>query len=232
MRLSFLYLLLLLAFIPYMAVGQEGDTRTCRILYHSAPAGAPKTLHLFDGESCFEAELPKMNLSKVYTLRKGPLKLRMLSETIADAQAVPEGAPSVEVPEDLQHIYLLVSHDPKNKVTPVKMEVINASYEEIKLGEMLWINYTKSTVSGTIGSRELFIKPAEQVLIKEPVKGRKGYPVKMNYSVSNDDVFLPLTESRWRHDPGSRFLALIVEDDRRKSPRIITFSDYRIQKKE
>ncbi len=234
MRISILSILVLIAFIPHLASAQEGgeSTRTCRILYLSPNSSSPsKKLQLFDGKSCREVALPRMNLSKIHKLEPGRLTLRMLSEPIVDPFIVPEGAPSVVIPENLQHIYLLVVSDLKNKVAPVKMRVVNANHDQIGRGEMLWFNLTKSTVGGQIGSQKLNIKPGAQTLLKEPARGRKGYPVQIYFQVPGDKFIHPLKETRWRHDPSSRTIAFIMVNGKRRAPQILTFSDYRIPEK-
>ncbi len=227
MSIPFLLPLLLLTLIPCLGLCDQGESRSCRILYLSAPVGAPKTLQLFDGESCREVELPRMNLSRVYSLRVGELTLRMLDKSVSDASKVPENVPLVVVPEDYKHIYLVVFHDPKNDQVPVRMAVINANDERIALGEMLWVNYSKSMVSGTIGSQDLKIEAGEESLIKEPAKDRGGYSVEMTFRDPGEDLNRPLVESRWRHDPRSRSIVFITSDGDGIVPSILAFTDYR-----
>jgi hypothetical protein len=158
--------------------------------------------------------------------------LKMLSSPIVDPFVVPEGAPFVVLPEDFQHVYLLVISDPKNKVTPVKMLVVNANYDKIGRGEMLWFNLTKSTVAGYIGSQKLQIKPGARSLIKAPASGQKDYSVKVAYRMLGEESIRPLCETRWSHDARSRSLVFIVNEKNRKLPRIRSFSDYRIPEKD
>lgn len=229
MRLSFTIYALFISLGLHLAKGEQADTRTCRIVYLSAPPDAPKALQMFDGESCHEVELPRMNLSRIYTLRPGALTLSMLAEPATDPLTVPEGVPSALVPESFQHIYLVIRHDPANKVVPVKMAVINANYGRIGRGEMLWVNYSKSSVSGTIGSKELESQPGDEDLVGEPAAGRESYPVELSFQAPGKKISSPLFESRWRHDPRSRSIVFIVADGDLTAPRVLTYSDYREQ---
>ena len=216
--------------IAGQAAGQE-QSRTCRILYLSSGERAPKGMHLFDGMASQEVDLPRMNLSKVYKIASGPVALRMLSSQVVDPETIPANAPSVVVPASAKHIYLLVSKDRSNKVAPVKMAVINADYDQVKVGEMLWFNMTKNTVAGKIGSRNLKIEPGARAVLKEPARGRVAYPVELYFRIPGDDFTHPLCETRWRHDPRSRSIAFIIKDGKRRVPKIYTYNDFRTPEK-
>ncbi len=222
----------LLALISCQAFAQQAnEVRTCRILVLSKPKSVPDTLHLFDGLKSQEVELPYMNLSKVYNIAPGPVTLRMLSSPVIDPKSIPSAAPSVVVPVSTKHIYLLLTVDLSNKVAPVKMAIIDANYDKIGKGEMLWFNLTKNTVAGKIGSRNLNVKPGGRALVKEPARGSEDYPVELYFRVPGDDFIHPLCENRWRHNPSSRSISFIVADGNRRAPKIRTFSDFRLEPK-
>ncbi len=221
------------ALLAGQAAGQQAQQmRTCRILYLSSSGVAPKGLHLFDGVTSREVDLPRMNLSKVYKIAPGPVILRMFSEPVTDPKALPAGAPSVKVPASAEHIYLLVTGDRSNAVAPVKLVVVDADYKQLASGQMLWFNMTKKTVAGKIGSSTLRVKPGARAVLKEPARGRESYPVELYFRIPGDDFTHPLCETRWRHDPRSRALAFIMQDGNRRVPRIFTYSDFRQPAKE
>lgn len=225
------YLLALISFllaVPLPATAQEDEKpRTCRILFLSAPADAPKSLYLYDGLKSIEVDLPRMNLSKVHTLPSGPLTLTLLNQAVDDPASVPAEAPSVEVAAGLSDIYLLVTSDPSNPVVPVSLAVVDANHDRIGKGEMLWINQTDKNIEGNIGSRKLRMYPRDAMAIKAPARGRENYPVEIYYTIPGEKEVYPLCETVWRHDPRSRNLVFIIEDQKRKAPRILSFNDFR-----
>jgi hypothetical protein len=212
--------------IPPFTSAAEND-RTFRALFLPPAKGAPKSLYLFDGVGSTKVDLPKRNLSKVYPLRSGPLILSLHTNAISSSEAVPAGSPSVEMPEDLHSAYILVTSDPSNEVTPVDIEIINAEFSHYKLGEMLWINRTDNSISGTIGPHEIELKPGSRLIIKEPVKGFSVYPVTLYYTKKGSSRIHTLCEMKWRHNPRSRSLIFIVEDGIQGGPRTLGFSDIR-----
>ena len=209
------------------ALAQQAPEHTCRILFLDGPDAAPDTLHLFDGVSSREVELPRMNFSKVYELRPGALTLCLLPNAVDDPDLVPPGAPTVKVPAGTADFYLLVTSDPDNKVAPVRLQVINANAERLKRGQMLWFNLTKNTVGGTVGSEKLAIKPNSRVTLDAPARGNTNYPVDLAFRIPGKKPLYPLCETRWRHDPRSRSVAFIITKPGVRTPRVLVFPDYR-----
>lgn len=217
--------------IPSIATAQKGVEHTCRILFLNGPDAAPSEAYLFEGTRSIKVELPRMNLSQVYKLPAGPLKLKMLSKPITDPKLLPKGAPSVNISANLTDFYLLVTSNPKNKVVPVRLRVINANAGRVKRGQMLWYNLTKKTITGKIGKQKLHLKPSNHRVIKEPIKGKKNYPVELQFTIPGDNFVHPLCETQWRHDPRSRSIVFVVPDNNRRAPRVLAFSDFRIPAK-
>lgn len=229
MKLLFTFLALSAA----VAFGQSAPKHTCRILFLDGPDSAPETLHLFDGTSSQEVDLPRMNFSKVYELPAGDLVLQLLPGPIEDPEMVPAGAPSAKVPASVGDFYLLLTSDPANKVAPVRMQVINASSERLKRGQMLWFNLTKNTIGGTVGSEKLVIKPGSRTTLDPPAGTNTSYPVDLAFRIPGKEHLYPLCETRWNHDPRSRSVAFIISKEGVRTPRVMVFPDYREpQKKE
>ncbi|BCX46254.1 hypothetical protein HAHE_01620 [Haloferula helveola] len=216
-----------LALLAAVASAAPGAKHTCRILFLDGPDDAPRTLHLFDGATSREVDLPRLNLSDVYDLPGGPLTLRLLPEPPADPEKIPAGAPSVSIASEAGDFYLLLTSDPQNKIAPVKIRAIDASTDKLRAGQMLWFNLTQSMVGGTIGSEKLVLKPGTKVTLNPPAKGNDNYPVLLDYRIPGKESLYPLCETSWRHDPRSRSLAFVVPGKNGRTPRVMAFPDYR-----
>lgn len=219
--------LILLLFLPAAAFAATAPEHTCRILFLDGPDDAPQKLQLFDGAKCREVELPRMNFSQVYELPGGALNLRLLSAPPADPTKIPPGAPGVTVAEGITDFYLLVTSDPANTIAPVRMQVINAGADKLKPGQTLWFNLTKNAVGGTLGTEKLTVQPGARTILDAPTTGNGDYPVKLFYRIPDNDVLYPLCQTKWRHDPRSRGVAFIINENGQRSPRVMVFSDYR-----
>jgi hypothetical protein len=219
--------LLLLLLLPAAAFAAPASERTCRILFLDGPDDAPEKLQLFDGTKCREVDLPRMNFSKVYQLPGGLLKLRLLPAPPADPTKVPPEAPGVIVAAGITDFYLLVTSDPANTIAPVRMQVINAGADKLKLGQTLWFNLTKNPVGGTLGSETLKIESEARVILDAPTTGSGDYPVNLFFRIPGNEHLYPLCETKWRHDPRSRSVAFIITENGRRSPRVMVFSDFR-----
>ncbi len=210
---------------------QDAATRTCRIVFPDRPAGAPKTLHLFDGITSQEVELSSMNLSPLYKLAAGAIHIKLLPAKVEDPKAVSPDAPSVEIPADYTDFFLLVSSDPNNKIAPVKLQAINLDIENFKLGQTLWNNHSDKTVEGKLGEQSLSLKPESSQIVDSPISD-KGIPTSgyfnasFTYQVQGKDAFEPITEQQWWHDAKCRHLGFI-NNSGGKLPKIYFFRDFR-----
>ncbi len=223
------FILLFLFLVPLLNA-QERE-RTCRTLFLNGPQQAADTYYLFDGKQSVEVELPRLNLSPVYKIRTGEIKLWLLTKPVDDPKNIPEGTPSIIVPAAALDIYLLIARDPSNKILPLRIQVVNANYSRIGRGEMLWFNLTPKAIAGKIGKENLKLPPKKSVLVKEPTRKRGSYPVEINFWVPGDKRTHPLIESQWRHDPRSRCIVFIYDEGKRRAPRIRSFSDFRMPEK-
>lgn len=219
--------------VPTIAFAQQAAPKhTCRILFFNAPAGAPEKLFLFDGTEAQEVELPKMNFSPVYELAPGKLTIALLPEAPEDPAKIPAGAPKVSVPEGVVDFYLLISSDKENKVAPVRMQVIDAGSDKLKLGQMLWFNLTDKTVGGMVGTEKLLIKGKSRLVLDAPAKGHEDYTVSLSFRIPGDKQLYPLADTSWRHDPRSRNVVFIHDDPGARTPLVNGFSDFRLPKRE
>ena len=223
-------LLLLLLLLPTAAFGQKAAKHTCRILFLDAPDSAPDTLHLFDGAGSIEVALPRMNFSKIYQLRPGNLALALLPSPLDDPEKIPPGAPTATVAAGITDFYLLLTHDPANKVAPVRMQVIDSGSDKLRRGQMLWFNLTENTIGGTVGSEKLVINPKSRKIIDPPARGNKNYQVDLAFRIPGKEHLYPLCETKWLHDPRSRSVAFILARPGVRTPRVLVFPDYRVEK--
>jgi hypothetical protein len=210
---------------------QETTHRTCRIVFPGRPADAPKRLHLFDGTSSQEIELPSMNLSPVYNLPAGAIHLKFFTSKPEDSKSVSPDAPSVEIPENYHDFYLIVASDPENKIAAVKLKAINIESANFKLGQTLWINHTDQTIEGKLGDRVLSLGPNSSKILDSPFIDKSGptrgyYHASFTYQIRGEDTFAPITEQQWWHDATSRHLGFI-EHSGGKLPKIYVFRDFR-----
>lgn len=201
--------------------------RSCRILFLDRPVDAPKTLHLFNGVTSQEVELPSMNLSPIYKLPAGQLKLRLLPAPADDPNTVSPDAPSVDIPEAYTDFYLVVASAPDNKIAPVSMSVFNATADYISPGQMLWINLSEKTIKGTLGDVKITLQPDASEVIGEPRKDKGDYPVTLQFLMKGNDSARPLCETKWQYDPRIRTLVFIVSQKGRTAPRVFSVTDYR-----
>ena len=222
-------LALLCCFLPLALTAQEkkGD-RTCRILFLGAADSDPEKLYLHDGTTGQEVELPRLNLSKVYELPAGALTLKMLPALPAEGQPVPAGAPSAALPETIGDCYLLLSPDAANKVAPVRMQVIDASVDRFKPGQMLWFNLTANDVGGSVGSQQLVLKTRSKLILDPPATKVDSYNVNLTFRIPGKEALYPLCETQWNHDPATRTIVFVVTEPGSRTPRVMGFPDHRV----
>lgn len=205
--------------------------RTCRIVFLERPANAPKSLHLFDGSTSQEVELPSMNLSPIYKLAPGAIQLKLLVAKADDPKAVSPDTPTVDIPADYTDFFLLVSSDPENKIAPVKLQAIKLDSENFKLGQTLWINHSDKIIEAKLGAQILSLKPESSQIVDTPFSDKSVptsgyYSASFTYQVEGETTFAPITEQQWWHDAKSRHLGFI-QSSGAKLPKIYFFRDFR-----
>ena len=219
---NLVYILILFVFLT---AAQAKNGRTCRVVFLGAPDNAPKTLHLFDGKTSQEVELPSINFSPVYNLPGAALVLKMLPAPEVDPKKVSPDAPSVAVHEAVTDFYLLVSNDPANAVAPVKLEVIDAT-KFIK-GQMLWFNLTANRIDGQIGTEKLALDGNSQAILNPPAVKNEDYNVNISFAKPSNDLLQPFCETKWRHDPQARNVFFVVTSEGARAPRVMGLRDQR-----
>ena len=220
-------LLRLLCLLPILATAHAQSVRSCRILFLGAPDGAPEKLHLFNGTTSQEVELPQMNLSPVYPLPAGPLVLRLLPAAPAKPTEVSPDAPKVALPETVMDCYLLVSSDPENKIAPVKLQVIDADPSKFGNGQMLWFNLTPNRIGGKLGDADFAMAANSRKIIDAPASGNEDYNVNLSFRMPDNERLYPLCETKWQHDTRSRTVVFVVAQQGTRTPRVLGFPDYR-----
>ena len=225
------YLRFLSCLFLVIASMNDLSARSCRIIFLDRPAHAPKTLYLFDGEKTQQIEPPRLNLSPVYPLPEGNLNLRFFLNAPSDLENIPEGAPSVKIPESTKNVYLILTSDLKNTVAPVHIQTVNADATHLSRGQMLWFNLTDKHVGGKVGSEKIDLKPLGRERVGEPRQGSGDYPVELYFLIEGDSHLHPLCETNWRHDPRSRSLVFVARNGNRRAPRIYSVSDFRLPEK-
>ncbi|MCW1885121.1 hypothetical protein OKA04_10310 [Luteolibacter flavescens] len=210
-----------------LSAQEKKGERTCRVLFLGAAASDPETLFLHDGTAATEVELPRMNLSKVYEVPSGAITLRMLTAAPAKDQPVPAGAPSATVAETVGDFYLVLSPDPTNKTVPVRMQIIDATAERFKAGQMQWFNLTPNDVAGTVGKQKLVLKARSKVITDAPASAVEPYHVSLNFRIPGKEANYPLCETQWNHDPAARTLLFVINEGGSRTPRVLGFPDHR-----
>jgi hypothetical protein len=222
-------LVFLCCLLPVSLIAQEPKgARTCRILFLGAAETDPETLFLHDGSKAQEVELPRLNLSKVYGLPGGALTLKMLAAPPADGQPPAAAAPAATVPETMGDIYLMLSPDPSNKTVPVRLQVIDASADRFKAGQMLWFNLSAHDVGGQVGKQKLTLQARAKVILDPPASALESYNVNLSFRIAGKDQLYPLCETQWNHDPAARTVLFVVQEPGSRTPRVLGFPDHRV----
>jgi hypothetical protein len=215
----------LIGFLPLAALAQEKAGRTCRLLMLGDRGSIPAPLYLHDGTTAREVEVPRMNLSAPYEMPPGALTLRLLPAMPVEGQPVNPAAPSGAVGESIGSFYLLVTADPSNKTVPVRMQVIDASADKFKNGQMLWYNLTANDVFGQVGKQQVAIKGRSRVITDPPASAAEDYNVNLSYRIAGNPAVYPVCETRWIHDPQARSVLFIINEGGSPIPRVLAFPD-------
>ncbi len=232
--MKFIPVICLLLSLDLSFAQDKFQDHTCRILFLKRPREVPQEMFLFDGTASQKVELPSMNFSPVYTLKGGDIVLHFSPNTINSSEEIPSGAPRVEIPARIVDFYLLIAHDPENKVAPIKALVIDVGNEKIKAGETLWINLTPHTIAAKLGSEIITVNPNSRLVGKPPLITSGYYNAEFQFMAKDTNTYQPLMKKSWWLDINSKNLGFIY-DNGTHIPKIVSFRDQRdleLEKKE
>jgi len=218
-------IVLLLALLPVVSFAQEKSRRTCRVLVLGESGSVPSPLYLHDGTTARQIDLPRMNLSQTYPMPAGALNLKLLSAPPVEGQPINPATPGAAVGENIGAFYLLLTADPTNKVVPVRMQVIDASVERFKPGQMLWYNLTGVDVGGQVGKQQVAVKARSKAIVDAPASVHEDYNVNLSYKHAKDGKTYPICETKWLHNPAARTVLFIVTEGDSPIPRVMSFRD-------
>lgn len=187
------------------------SARTAKILYFQAPKEAPENVFIYqNNQNPFKQNLPKNNFSSAIKLVEGDLDLQFLPSFLLEDEAFPENAPSVKIPAEWNKILILVSNDPTNALLPVKLRIINASKELVGNGDLIFLNLSTDTIKGTVGDKELELKPDTTEIIKDPIEPEaKQYMVELDRLDAEKELSLTFIRQLWRRSNSQSLLMLI-----------------------
>lgn len=225
-------LLLLLATAGVLAAAptaKKAASRTCRIVYLSAPETLPAKVLLHTGDKAVPVEMPTKNLSPVYPLPDGDITVKLLTTEPAENVAPPVDAPSAAIPEGIRDCYLVVTR--QDGEAPLKIRVVGANLDTFPVGKMLWINLTPVRIEGTLGESELVIQPDATEMVGAPVADFSSYRVKLGFLSPETKRVEPLVASLWRHNPEVRSVVFVVTKPETNMPRFVSFHDERVAEK-
>lgn len=206
----------------------KGASRTCRIVYLSAPETLPEKVFLHDGTQAHPVELPTKNLSPEYQIPDGDVTVRLLTRELAENEQPPGGAPSASIPKDIKDCYLIVTHQEGD--VPMQVRMVGANLDTFPLGRMLWINLTPVQIEGTVGEAKILIQADGTEMADAPAAGYANYRVKLGFLSPETKRVEPLVSSLWRHNPEARSVVFVVMKPEKDMPRLVSFSDERAAK--
>ncbi|MGJ8634474.1 MAG: hypothetical protein ACSHX7_11205 [Luteolibacter sp.] len=191
---------------------EKGDSkRMVRVMYYGAPAGAPTSAFVYQkGLLSQEVILDRHNFIGSFEMSPEATKLVFLPGELAEDEQPPADAPSVSIPKTWQKVLLLVSADSKNKVLPIQMLPINASPGVFNPGEIYFMNFSKVTVFGMVGSKKLLCKPESKEIIKKPAADFTTYAVQLDSYKDSMENRRKLVRQNCNQNPNARVLTLIL----------------------
>lgn len=211
--------------LPAYAGEQEKKGPTCRIVFPERGKGAPKTVYLFDGKKNQRIFLPSMNLSNVISLPEGELTIMMAPEEV-DRGNLPQGVPTLKIPENLQDFFILLVADPENAKLPLRMILLNAEGGKLPTGKTLWCNLTDHRILANLEKNKVEVEPNVRTVSANPIPKSGYFRAEFFYQPEAEGKARVITEQKWWHDAYSRHLGIILPSAGRL-PKIYYYRDFR-----
>jgi len=190
---------------------KTAKVRPVKVIYYMAPKNAPKMAHLYVAKKeVAKTPLPTQNFSDTFSIPKGDLQIHFSPKTLAEDQLPSPQLPTIHVPKSWKKILLVVFHHPKNKAMPIRVKAINASDNHFPTGSTYILNLSKIGVKGTIGKKEILIKPRSHLILKNAIAGNGYYPVNLQSYVQGETRPRRFIKQMWQKSDQVRNVLFIL----------------------
>lgn len=212
---------ILLALLCIFAASSEVQAaRKARAIFIQPPDSSPEKAFLFTGAVYAEMELPQRNLSPEVKLPDGDITVAILPDKLAANAKVPDGTPTIKIPEAWSRCLLLFFPDPENKVFPARVIPVNASTADFPIGHTLIYNVSTAAIAAKFGDQIVRVMPGKSVSVKPPISGFGSYPVDIECAFPGDTKPTSICSSNWQHDPSVRQIMFVTPAPGYKVPRV------------
>ncbi|MFC7338716.1 hypothetical protein ACFQY0_16090 [Haloferula chungangensis] len=185
--------------------------RPVRILYFHAPVNAPKKASVYGaGKMLAETELPRDNFSESFEIPDGNLNLSFLPSALEEGAKPPKNAPSVAISENWSKVLLLVQEDKSNAAMPIKLMAIDASDNVFGPGSIYMMNLSTIRIGGTLGNKELDLKPRSVQIVKSPSAKDGYYPAILYAQIKKGEKPQRFIKQMWGHDDNIRKVLFVL----------------------
>ncbi len=213
--------------VPAFSQEKDQQVRTCRVFIPESLDAKITELYLFDGQTSYEVLSARKNLSPVNTLTKSSKVLSLSLDPGATAEKPPVDTPKINIPEDINDLLLVLLQDPTNSTIPVKFLLIDIGDNHLKIGETIWVNLTKNTISAELGSEKLIVEPESRAVSKPPAVTSEYYLASFSYKAPESETFSAIMKKSWWHDATNKNIGFIVKNDKSTLPNIFSVRDSR-----
>ena len=213
--------------VPAFSQEKVQQVRTCRVFIPESLDAKITELYLFDGQTSYDVQPARKNLSPVYKLTNSSQVLSLSLDQGATAEKPPVDSPKINIPEGITDLLLLLLPDPSNPTIPIKFFLVDIGDPHLKIGETMWVNLTKNTISAELGSQQLTIEPESQAASKPPATTSGYYLASFSYKAPESDTFAAIMSKSWWHDATNKSIGFIIKDNNRILPNIFTVRDCR-----
>jgi hypothetical protein len=200
--------------------------RFSRSVYFRRPAGAPEKLYMHIGKKSVLITPPSNGLSEPEEIESGDLVVGFTSTPLASNAPWPAGLPTVKVPQSYESVIFAFFPDEKNKVTPIKVEVLDSSFGNFKPGQMILFNQSRSRIYGKVGDTTLDTFPGKISIMDKFAEGKKDFPVTLYYMMPKDPKAKCLCNTSWLNPVNYRMLLFAFSVGASGTPEIMSITDY------
>ena len=112
------------------------------------------------------------------------------------------------------------------------MQIIDANPATFRKGQMMWFNLTDARVGGKLGSRELALEPNSRKTTGAPASKNEAITTGHLLPEARSGKSLAPVRNRVASRPRrSRIVMFVLPQGANRAPRIMSFSDFRLETK-
>jgi len=198
--------------------------RTVRMIYLNASKDAPKEISILQDEAMpLDLKILTRNFSDIFELAPKSTGIHLAPKgTIKDEEGLWKRFPQVQIPTSWEKVIIFITKDEKNNLFPLRGQAVNADASNFDVGDIMFMNLSKASVLGKIGTKEVKLRAGSRQIAKRPLPGGGTLNLTLDMQIEGVDGIIKLSRRSYKWKDRSRMVIFVLPGEGKRYPKVHT----------